>query len=54
VIHPEMKDGKQIMRCAEPLPDGSICGNNLTRNRNAARVVARELANRIARRKEAS
>lgn len=47
VIHPEMKDGKQVMRCAEQMPDGSTCGNRLARNRNAARIVARELANRL-------
>lgn len=52
VIHPEMKAGKPIMRCAEPLPDGTICGNHLTRNRNAARIVARELGLRLKQREE--
>lgn len=52
VIHPEMKQGKPVLRCAEPLPDGTICGNRLLRNRNAARVVARELAVRLKRREE--
>lgn len=54
VIHPEMKDGKPILRCAEKLPDGTICGNNLMRNRNAARIVARELALRLKQRKGAA
>ena len=53
VIHPEMKTGKLIMRCAEVLADGTICGNVLTRNRNAVRVINRELMLRLEKRKEA-
>lgn len=52
VIHPEMKDGKPTMRCAELLPDGTLCGNHLARNKNAVRIVARELRLRLEQRKE--
>lgn len=42
-IHPDWKDGRRIVRCDAVLADGTVCGNNLLRNRNAARVSKREL-----------
>lgn len=37
-IHPEMKDGRRMLRC-------DVCGTALPRNRNAAKVSKRELDN---------
>lgn len=51
VIHTEMKDGRRMLRCDEPLPDGTVCGNRLTRNRNGARNVMHELERLIERRR---
>jgi len=57
VLKPEWKmaraKGREIMRCQEPLPDGKTCNTVLTYTRNSARVIARELAVRLAERRKA-
>jgi transposase len=42
-IHPEWKEVRGIVRCHEVLANGTVCGNALPRNRNAARLTKREL-----------
>lgn len=42
-IHPEMKDGRRMMKCDAIFADGSVCNNNLLRHRNAARNAERPL-----------
>lgn len=56
VLHPEFKEqrarGKTIIRCREPLADGRACNTVLHYTRNSARVMGRDLQQRLEARAE--
>jgi transposase len=47
-LNPQMRDGRQILRCVHLLPTGEPCGAMLRRNRNAARNEQKLLKGRQA------